>query len=523
MSSTSSSSSERTPLLSSKSFGLKGLFRNTITSDDRHVISQFLLDAEKEMKECQAEMNRLRSAMHQLENRRNGLKKTMAKCRSLLAPVHRLPAEILAIIFSFCSQPNDLTRPSRFPVVLQIAQVCGRWRNVGLENPSLWSSIRILLKYWKDKPRSLTTLTELFMERSKVSPLELELHFYADDASESDLGHGSDSEHPFAPVLAALSLETVVAGNLSNCTSQHYPPGKNAFSSTVSTDKPFIYSKSSVWCPSLHSLSVGPECFLREELALPWHQLKELTIRFSFSPRALWFIALHPYLESLTLFRVGGKRDNRSHLISDTIRQVHAIMENQEDANMLSDMTLPALTSLTMEAAPEKLVLWNIWGESVATDFLIRSGCSLTSLSIKWIPITDHQIIRLLEQTPTLSSLSIEETSKETPNAIVTGVLLRRLIVEHEDSTFQSGRTLLPSLTDLTMVIRAQGLVEQEIFDAVSSRQIADPLRAKEFGVECLRSVSVTVMGGDAAEYSMRSLECYRDTGLRLLVGHRPL
>ncbi|KAK1230232.1 hypothetical protein PQX77_006687, partial [Marasmius sp. AFHP31] len=56
---------------------IKGSFRNTITNSDRHTISQFLLDAEQEIQRHDAEINRLRTAIHLLEIKKSGLKKSM--------------------------------------------------------------------------------------------------------------------------------------------------------------------------------------------------------------------------------------------------------------------------------------------------------------------------------------------------------------------------------------------------------------------------------------------------------------
>ncbi|KAK1221099.1 hypothetical protein PQX77_016146 [Marasmius sp. AFHP31] len=526
---------------------MKGLFRNTITSDDRHVISQFLLDAEKEMREWQVEMNRLQSAMYRLENRRNGLKKTMERCRSLLSPVHRLPAEVLALIFSFCSEAPGLVHPSCCPVALQVVRVCGRWRDVGLGTPSLWSSIGITFQDWRDKARSLMALTQLFMERSKQSPLDLWIEFGTEDAADSDPGR--ESEHPLVPVIAALSRNCSRWRSVSIRIPRSFAQHARLFFIGVQEQSfpslrelhllgtPGVGTSNSVLgfpdnllgffahCPSLHILHVSAR-FLTHQLALPLQQIRTLSIRDSYSTPALSFVALQPRLENLMLSMVGGSlaaQAYNGHIISATIRKISAVLGGQKDVTTLNHLTLPTLTSLTMEATPAKLASWKVWDESTIIDLMARSGCSLTSLSIKWIPMTDRQLIRLLEQTPTLSSLRIEEVPGKTPNAIVTAPLLQRLVVDHEDATLQCGRSLLPSLTDLTMVIRGQGLVEREIFDVVSSRQIPDPLDVKEFGVKCLQSVSITVMGGDATEHLMTSLECFRDAGLRLRVGHKPL
>ncbi|KAL0066176.1 hypothetical protein AAF712_006801 [Marasmius tenuissimus] len=138
------SSSARTSIID-------GLFRNrTITSSDRHTISQFLLDAEQEMQRHDAEIWRLRIALHILETKKSGLKKSMDRCHSLLSPVHRLPTEILMEILSIACEENELD-PSPPPNVMKLSRVCGRWREVICSAPKLWSSITIRFGYWKGK------------------------------------------------------------------------------------------------------------------------------------------------------------------------------------------------------------------------------------------------------------------------------------------------------------------------------------------------------------------------------------
>ncbi|KAK7041715.1 hypothetical protein VNI00_009004 [Paramarasmius palmivorus] len=93
-------------------------FRSVVTDSDRNIISQFLLDAENEMKEYQLEISRLKASVLLLENKREGLRKKMDHYRSLLSPIHRMPTEILARIFSYYCHDEHVLRVTIRPLAL---------------------------------------------------------------------------------------------------------------------------------------------------------------------------------------------------------------------------------------------------------------------------------------------------------------------------------------------------------------------------------------------------------------------
>ncbi|KAJ7157061.1 hypothetical protein C8R43DRAFT_832370, partial [Mycena crocata] len=57
---------------------------------------------------------------------------------AVLAPIRRVPAEILAEIFTHCVQndAHSLTNPRYAPLLL--GRVCGLWRNVSISTAVLW-------------------------------------------------------------------------------------------------------------------------------------------------------------------------------------------------------------------------------------------------------------------------------------------------------------------------------------------------------------------------------------------------
>ena len=97
--------------------------------------------------------------------------RTLKLRRNALAPISRLPPEIIAIIFSFLILPREYLRllpGTKHEVLawLRVSHVCHQWREIALNQPRFWSRI------------DFTTLTpdgaKEVLSRSKMAPLELE-------------------------------------------------------------------------------------------------------------------------------------------------------------------------------------------------------------------------------------------------------------------------------------------------------------------------------------------------------------
>ncbi|EEB92038.1 hypothetical protein MPER_09507 [Moniliophthora perniciosa FA553] len=162
--------------LSSRDSELQKLFRDVITLSNRPTVIQFLNDAEADLKAYQNEILKLKAAMVSLENKRDGLKKKIAKYRTLLSPVHRMPNEVLGIIFGFTCEENWMHKSCCVPALV-LSETCGRWRETAMAMPSLWSSICIDFGDWDRDYQILNGLTRLFLDRSRASSLEVILDF----------------------------------------------------------------------------------------------------------------------------------------------------------------------------------------------------------------------------------------------------------------------------------------------------------------------------------------------------------
>ncbi|KAJ8095161.1 hypothetical protein PM082_010383 [Marasmius tenuissimus] len=163
------------------------------------------------------------------------------------------------------------------------------------------------------------------------------------------------------------------------------------------------------------------------------------------------------------------------------------------------------------------------------SGFLTRSGCrtTLTSLRLDSPRLSDTQAIALLQLLPMLTTLEIVEEQQvlESGGRPITGTFLKHFVVPHQPEVLHTRKILFPRLTDpVFRVAQKNEMVEQDFYDAISSRWIPDPALAREIGVACLRSARITVMwrlSPDPAVFGLSSLECFGDAGLRLEAAHK--
>ena len=133
-----------------------------------------------------SEIRGLQATLNDLMAGRDKLQEYVAGCKSVIAPIHQLPAEILCEIFTpFSQNPfledvdswKDERRNLAKSDLLVVSHVCAHWRQLILETPRLWSNIAVYLYYWPQGSESLQLLELLVtaLERGGSHPLQLKL------------------------------------------------------------------------------------------------------------------------------------------------------------------------------------------------------------------------------------------------------------------------------------------------------------------------------------------------------------
>ncbi|RXW20245.1 hypothetical protein EST38_g5612 [Candolleomyces aberdarensis] len=145
-----------------------------------------------------------------LKVRRKASKIFIRKHRALIAPIKRLPPDILSTVFLACLPVIESTEAAITPnhPAVVISHVCRQWRQLSLDTALLWSRIQLILPYvnydrfppaqevdlnaetaalFESAVRRLFDATTVWLSRSKGCPLTIFM-----EASEGVAG-GSDT------------------------------------------------------------------------------------------------------------------------------------------------------------------------------------------------------------------------------------------------------------------------------------------------------------------------------------------
>ncbi|KAI0033960.1 hypothetical protein K488DRAFT_46559, partial [Vararia minispora EC-137] len=96
---------------------------------------------------------------------------TLRQKRNALAPVNRIPLELLAHIFAHLQAISATSEPSINPRKrlewIVVLRVCHRWYDAALFHPRLWCNIELFS----------TPAAQTMISRAKATPLIVRVHF----------------------------------------------------------------------------------------------------------------------------------------------------------------------------------------------------------------------------------------------------------------------------------------------------------------------------------------------------------
>ncbi|KAH8111938.1 hypothetical protein DFH11DRAFT_558425 [Phellopilus nigrolimitatus] len=99
-------------------------------------------------------------------------RKLANSCRRCEFNIQRLPAELLAEIFTHClPAEHERAEPKIFAAPLNVAGVCSYWRQLALSLPHLWSCFDVLQYFPFTDEFTELALTDAWLDRSQNAPL----------------------------------------------------------------------------------------------------------------------------------------------------------------------------------------------------------------------------------------------------------------------------------------------------------------------------------------------------------------
>lgn len=398
---------------------------------------------------------------------------------ALVAPIRRLPDEILAEIFNLTVDDRRLSDRS-FRCHLQplvLGQICRHWREVSLSTPAIWSQIEIDFSEIEKR----APMINLFLERAKITPLSLRLmaQWSSHSILETDCGTKLDNfmssceRWQALHIIGGTSLHTLISKV------KHSMLALHTLSLTDDTfmDENIIHAYESA--PRLRYLSLVGGGSLPKRLRLPWDQLTEIQIERPISSvdqmamqpwsvaDCLFILDICPKLTALTLGYVLDWPSNSTY--RDTHHHNLRTLQCYGDVTeLLARLILPSLQSLQL--------FYNIDDEDLRPRLNVpvaeisrlveRSSCVLKdfTLSVNSFP---PQVISCLQSLTELEALHVRS---DCCNA-----LLKALTVCTSNGTHQ----LCPWLTriELSPIFSQhdQTLDQDQLRAFIRSRCISNP------------------------------------------------
>ncbi|KIK65774.1 hypothetical protein GYMLUDRAFT_159613, partial [Collybiopsis luxurians FD-317 M1] len=136
-------------------------------------IRRCLESVNQDLDDYNNEISRLENQLVFLRTRYERAQKKAVALRSLLAPVHCLPNELLTQIFDYVcdnSSPHSGYQLSEAP--FRLSAVCSRWRSLCLSHSKMWAKIAVNCG---KRSMKLGDAVDLYLERSKPRLLSLQL------------------------------------------------------------------------------------------------------------------------------------------------------------------------------------------------------------------------------------------------------------------------------------------------------------------------------------------------------------
>ena len=290
--------------------------------------------------------------------------------RNRLAPINRVPPEVLSLIPDFCSGR------SRDKAIIALTHVCRTWREVFTSRSSLWT----------DLDCADADKTRVYLERSKSSPLSLWL-----DRDGGLLPHDpflQIAPHAFGQ-LGCLSIYTTPdhLQEITNCLSCPAPLLKdlNIFGSS---NDPFLYPALAATLFSGDLPSLRRLCLHSVSTELPWRNMGDLTtfkLGFVLHPEVtvgqfLDFFESTPRLLDVELtFATPAEGVQNGRLVSLAhLRKL--LIYGSPSSPLLDHLLIPAGAKMTIELELELELEPDLLGLEIE-DYLPKSLDNLRNLS----------------------------------------------------------------------------------------------------------------------------------------------
>ncbi|KIK57018.1 hypothetical protein GYMLUDRAFT_263378 [Collybiopsis luxurians FD-317 M1] len=481
--------------------------------------------------------------IHRKQMELKKLKAYTQQLSSLLSPIRRLPGEILLYIFAFCCEKNDL-RYHQPGNALILSSVCTLWRELTVSYPMLWSNFSVQLRpCYEDEKDSdmadelqLNVLVSLYLQRSDQQPLALDI----------DLDDYLDSE---VPNRQHSALQSIIGQSRrwKYLVHRGIAFGEQGNTGFWAMELPLLESVTLAGddgrelpelgrrlAPKIKQLSLLTLTFDErdiERFSGPWSLLTNLEFNVDGVYWSLWKMLTYcPNIRHLTVWSTDDSLDADPEQ-SDSILVlplcsllilIEGVPETQKDplGCLLASLTLPRLTKLVLQWKNVPSAAVHTKQFKAIIDFLDRSKCLLTSLTLSGPCLTDKELVTILSRLPSLQELCVEDPlsthSLNHPMTPISKSFIQSLHAWDRDGIYNLVDPVLPELHSLILKVKGCDFDPFSFVDAVASRWLPHESRTQN-DLVCLRSVELHLPGVvDAEPY--QALLPFEAAGMQVVV-----
>ncbi|KAJ7680740.1 hypothetical protein DFH06DRAFT_1464884 [Mycena polygramma] len=364
----------------------------------------------------EANIQRLTSEMGELDRARQKERRALGQLWFMLAPVGKLPTELLVEIFALAAVESDSGDDSDDGVlveldptqqILLISEVCSVWRQIVISSPRLWATGYVSVHLSRAR-HSLDNFVEgLTMQLERSAPLSIAVILSCGEA---------DTENGTAILMAMLP--TASRWNYLNADSSAFeeldqmdidiPLGTFTALKTLElaafpSAPTYLFSV----CPQLRSLRLITETTSARDnmLQIPWAQLTHLDLE---EPNLANCCFILQHCTSLLSAKLTAKRwDGTENVVATILPFLRTLVLEypphiaEEVEPLFMALRLPSLRVLELTFNSEV-----IWSAQAFSAFQAHAP-NLTQFTLTVCPITSQELVELFRLAPMLTTLSM--------------------------------------------------------------------------------------------------------------------
>ncbi|KAJ7162935.1 hypothetical protein C8R46DRAFT_1221736 [Mycena filopes] len=396
----------------------------------------------------EANIARIESQIRDLERLRDRERGILTRLRSAIAPVHKLPAELLVEVFRYTCDDPTFDHPSTIKKVQALTHVCAYWRRVAITTPQLWTHFPPIQLAKTPRDAFLAGLKE-WLKRSAALPIDIYLAWR---------NAAVDSAAVMSAVITAAPRWSSAYFNIPSLSVlSDFPPDRleQLRKLTVqSSDPSSAVTAAFSLAPILDEVSLTMVHI--GQLRLPWSQLAHLSVVTNFSQECL-----DTLLQCLNLVYLKVSIPAWPEL-PDLSEIRPTILGRLETLDIKFQHYTPGfVTPLFVYLALPRLKHFSIYLDSApwpATEFarFQARASNMEHMNFYCRNLDSHELMAILRRAPTLLTLELWGCTNAFDETIVTAL----------SSSHQTLTQLVPRLHSLSV---AEGCYdfEEDMLDAL--------------------------------------------------------